>query len=807
MTQRKIKPAKPSLTDGRGGGDGRSAGEYQRLKRQLVRLTEASVQAAASLDPAEVLQAVVDGACELTEARYGALAVFDEAGRITRFVTHGISEQERRRIGNLPVGKGLLGHLREVPKPLRLADMSKHPRSVGFPKYHPSMKTFMGVPIRCRLKENLGNLYLTEKAGGAEFTQENEDILVLFATQAASAIRNARLYEQADAQRRSLETLVNTSPVGVMVVEAKTGTVSLMNQEAQRVRGTPHRPGDHVEQYIKPLRILKSDGTEYPEADLPLMRALRKGETVVSEEVRLVTPDGRSTPTLVNATPLYGSDGRIASAVVTIQDITPLEEIEKLRNEFLGMVSHELRTPLTAIKGSAAIALGTKTPLSAAETMELFDIINDQADRLRDLVANLLDMTRIEAGTLSVSPEPANLLEMLEEAKANFVRTGGKHALSVETDGAVSMVKADKRRVVQVLNNLLTNAAKYSPADAAIAVRVEPGPETVTVRVADRGRGIPADKLPHLFKKFSRLHGDEGGKMTGTGLGLAICKGIVEAHGGRIWAESPGEGKGSTFSFTLPATSEAARVDVTRRGDHMGRVHRAGERTRIVAVDDEPQVLRHIKRILEDAGYNVTTTSSSEEAPQLIGTQEPDMVLLDLMMPGTTGMELLKRIREFSGVPVIFLTGSDRDDYAVNALKAGADDYIIKPFSPSELMARIEAALRRRVLTDQVEVRPPYRMGDLTVNFSERLVKRGEKAIALSATEYKILYELATNAGRVLTHEQLLQRVWGPEYSGETELVRSFIRNLRRKLGDDARQPKLIFTEPQVGYRMPKPTA
>jgi PAS domain S-box-containing protein len=668
------------------------------------------------------------------------------------------------------------------------------------------MKSFLGAPIT-RGDERLGNLYLTEKNGGAEFSQWDEDILVLFAAQAASAIRNARLYGQAEAQRKNLETLVNTSPVGVMVVDAKTGTVLLMNQEAQRVRGITHRPGDHVERHIKPLKILKADGLEYPEADLPLMRALRKGETVVSEEIRLVRPDGSSTPTLVNATPLYGSDGKVASAVVTIQDIYPLEEIEKLRNEFLGIVSHELRTPLTAIKGSAAIALGTRTPLSSAETTELFEIINDQADRLRDLVANLLDMTRIEAGTLSVSPEPANLMEMLDEAKANFARTGGKHALSVEAPAAVASVKADKRRAVQVLNNLLTNAAKYSPSDAPILVRIEPGPEMVTVRVVDKGRGIPADKLPHLFKKFSRLHGDEGGKVTGTGLGLAICKGIVEAHGGRIWVESAGEGKGSTFSFTLPVTAEAAKPDVTRRGDHMGRVHRAGERTRIVAVDDEPQVLRHIKRILEDAGYNVSTTSSSEEALQAVGTQEPDMVLLDLMMPGITGIELLKRIREFSGVPVIFLTGSDRDEHAVNALKAGADDYITKPFSPSELMARIEAALRRRVLSDQVEVRPPYRMGDLTVNFAERLVKRGEIPIALSATEYKILYELATNAGRVLTHEQLLQRVWGPEYSGETELVRSFIRNLRRKLGDDARQPKLIFTEPQVGYRMPKPTA
>jgi two-component system KDP operon response regulator KdpE len=175
------------------------------------------------------------------------------------------------------------------------------------------------------------------------------------------------------------------------------------------------------------------------------------------------------------------------------------------------------------------------------------------------------------------------------------------------------------------------------------------------------------------------------------------------------------------------------------------------------------------------------------------------------MMPGTSGFELLRQVREFSGVPVIFVTARDRDEDTVQALRMGADDYITKPFSPSELLARIEATLRRRVLSDQVEVRPPLVLDGLTINFVQRRVTVNGQPVSLSATEYKILYELASHAGMVLTHGQILQRVWGPEYSGETELVRSFIRNLRRKLGDEARNPRYIFTEPQVGYRMPTP--
>ena len=154
---------------------------------------------------------------------------------------------------------------------------------------------------------------------------------------------------------------------------------------------------------------------------------------------------------------------------------------------------------------------------------------------------------------------------------------------------------------------------------------------------------------------------------------------------------------------------------------------------------------------------------------------------------------------------MVFLTARNRDEEMVRALKMGADDYIAKPFSPSELLARIEVSLRRRLMPDQMEGCSPFVLDDLSINFAERRVAVGGTPVSLSATEYKVLYELATHAGLVLTHYQLLQRVWGPEYSGETELVRSFIRNLRRKLGDDARNPRFVFTEPQVGYRMPRP--
>jgi len=511
-------------------------------------------------------------------------------------------------------------------------------------------------------------------------------------------------------------------------------------------------------------------------------------------------------------TPVRDASGNVLASRSIVVDITERkraeEELERLRSEFLGMVTHELKTPLTAIKGSAATALGSRRPYSPQENRELFQIIDEQADRLRDLVDSLLDMTRIEAGSLSISPEPTDLRAVLEEARTTFVRSGGSQEVQLELADGLPVVVADRHRTVQVLTNLLNNAARFSPPTVPIAIVVEYDPLHVTVHVRDRGQGIPREKLPRLFKKFSQVHDDTGQKLSGTGLGLAICKGIVEAHGGRIWADSAGEGQGSTFSFTLPVAAETgvkSLSDEARRAAHLGRVRRPAERTRVLAVDDEPQVLRYLQRSLDEAGYQAIVTSDPSQVAKLVELEEPDMILLDLRLPGTSGFDLLKRIREFSGVPVIFLTASDREEDTVRALRMGADDYITKPFSPSELLARIGAALRRRLLPDLMEARPPLVLGDLTINFAERRVTVAGKGVSLSATEYKILYELAINAGRVLTHDQILHRVWGEEYSGETELVRSFIRNLRRKLGDDAHHPRFIFTERQAGYGMLKP--
>ena len=759
----------------------------------VAALSAAILRISASLDVDTVLREIVDSARALTGARYGMIATLDAGGAIEEFLAPGLTPQERRHMGQWPHGYEFFGHLKELPGPLRVADVPAYARSLGYAAELRLAKTLLATPMRHR-GQHVGSFFLGEKAGGRAFTDGDEAVLVLFAAQAAAAIANARAHREERRARADLEALVDTSPVGVVVFDAASGRPLRFNREARRIVAGLHGPDESAEQLLETMTCRRPDGWEVRLEELSLAQQLGNAETVRAEEIELSVADGRRVTTLLNATPIRAADGSVETVVVTLQDLAPLEELERQRAEFMGMVGHELRAPLTSIKGSAATLLESSSDLDRAEMRAFFRIIDAQANHMRALVADLLDAGRMDAGRLSVSPEPTGIEALVEEARRTFLGGGGRHEVLVDLPSGLPQALADRRRIVQVLHNLIANAARHSPESLPIRIVAERQGVHVAISVCDEGRGVAPERLPRLFRKYS---GGGGGQSAGAGLGLAICKGLVEAHGGRIRATSGGPGRGTRIDFTLPlapaaGAGAASAADASPPGG-------AAETTRVLVIDDDPRTLRYVRDALAGSGYVPIVTGDPGEAAGLIRAEDPALVLLDLMLPGIDGIELMRSVPELGELPVIFISGYGRDETVARALEAGAADYIVKPFSPTELIARIGAALRRRSDPDA------FRLGGLQIDYGARRVTVNDRAVALTATEYELLRVLTMDAGRVCTYESLLRRVWGGRDYAGPDLVRTFVKKLRRKLGERAGRAAFILNERGVGYRVALP--
>lgn len=228
---------------------------------------------------------------------------------------------------------------------------------------------------------------------------------------------------------------------------------------------------------------------------------------------------------------------------------------------------------------------------------------------------------------------------------------------------------------------------------------------------------------------------------------------------------------------------------------------------RVLVVDDEERIINFLRSKLRASGYEVLTASNGVEALEQAQAQEPDLVVLDLIMPKMDGFETLKELRSFSAVPVIILSARGADADKIKGFGLGADDYLPKPFNPDELLARIDAVRRRLEPADRRKIPELIPLGDVTIDFRRRsVVVRGEEK-SLTRIEWLLLSELARNAGRLMLYEELLTRVWGPEYRNDVQILRTWICRLRHKLERDPNDPKLIRTIPKTGYIMDQPSA
>ena len=488
--------------------------------------------------------------------------------------------------------------------------------------------------------------------------------------------------------------------------------------------------------------------------------------------------------------------------VVTMQDMTPLEELERLRAEFLGMVSHELRTPLAAIKGSADTLLEASEELDSAEMTQFHRIIRDQSENMRHLIGDLLDVARIETGSLPVAPEPVDATVLVDEARRRFQSGGGRSNLVIDLPPELPRVMADRRRIVQVLNNLLSNAARHSNELSAIRVAAVRDGVHVAFSVADDGVGVPAERLPHLFPQV--LAARRRGAGTGhRGVGPGPC----HLQGDRGGSRGPHPGRERRARPGKP-------VHLHRSCGGGGR---HPPRSAVAPAQDEDQgAAPHSLRGRRPADAPVRAGRAHEGGLHARRDRRPGGGLLPAhgrgsAPPGPAGPDAAGQRRHGAdeGDPAKSQTcRSSSSPSTVRTMSSPGHSTwerptnVVKPFSPTELAARIRAALRKRAAPELTQPSEPYMRGVLTVDYARHRVTMAGRPVAFTAIEYRMLVELSANAGRALTHEHLLHRVWGPDKGEGSGPVRNIVKRLRRKLGDDPGNPEYILTEPSVGYRM-----
>ncbi len=517
----------------------------------------------------------------------------------------------------------------------------------------------------------------------------------------------------------------------------------------------------------------------------------------------------------VRSFPVRDEPGDLLGWGMLLDDVTPERASEKTKSEALARAAHELKTPLAVIKGSATTLLANSQRWDPAAQREMLQLIDEQCDQLHELVNALLDVWRLDAGLLPAHPTLIRLPELLEPFVARWQSLAAQQRILLRLPADLPCLIADRSRLEQALNHVLDNAVKYAGMSGEITIAAAAGDEKMEISVADQGRGLKPEYLGRIFDRFYRVL-DEGEHIPGSGMGLAVARAIVQAHGGSIWAESAGPGQGVTIRMSIPLTAHrlapASGAVRSSSGPLSGpltlpaeslRHNRQSDKPAILIVDGDPGIVRYVRANLEAQHYRVFSAVDDSQAFRLVEREEPDLILIDAGAPGMDGFDLLARLREFSTVPVMMLSAQRSEDECVRALDLGAVDYLSKPFGIQELLARVRVALRRSERMDQRSPQSTvFSAGDLMIDFAQRQVWRAGREVQLSRTEYKLLTVLAQHAGMVLTHELLLEKVWGPGYNREMDFIWVYIRRVRRKIEPDPSQPQYILTVPGVGYKL-----
>ncbi|MBN1681676.1 MAG: GAF domain-containing protein [Anaerolineae bacterium] len=512
--------------------------------RQRDYLLNISRALTAQLDLGEVLRMILHAAASMLSGEVGIIALREDDTYYVRAII-GIEPEQAALFNSLleDLAESDDGtfHLEQL-----YGKMRRVARDVDL-----SLRQIVALPMVVA-DEMLGILFIFRSYAGAP-TENDHRLLQSFADQAAIAVHNARIYEMANQERKRLAAILDHSADGVMILDADlhverwNRALSLITgwQAAQTnglhhdvvIRWKRHKTGPNITETIAngwPNQIadeLQPD-TLYVEGDLERL-------------------DGTTISVGITYAPLLKSNGELQNVIANVRDITHFREAEELKSTFISVISHELKTPVALIKGYADTLSREDATWDQATIQQGLGVIVDEADRLTDLIENLLSASKLQAEGMRLTLDDVNLPLIVQQAIERFQTQSDKHTLRADFLAEFPIISGDGTRLRQVIDNLLSNAIKYSPEGGDVTVTGTYDDECVNVSVSDQGPGLPPDQLERVFERFYRVDSALTNNMQGTGLGLYLAHAVITAHGGTIWASTNPSG-GATFSFTLP---------------------------------------------------------------------------------------------------------------------------------------------------------------------------------------------------------------------------------------------------------------
>jgi PAS domain S-box-containing protein len=523
----------------------------------LTTLNETSAAVVSTLNFPDVLARIFEQLQYLLDITQCAVVALDKTNNLFHVqASSGLSDTYTHQLAGAVSDVSLVGQALRAGAPVQINDVEHFSEvQMLIPEAATEgIRSILAMPLHT--VHAPPSVLLVFRTEPHNFSDREINLLASFANHAAMAIENATLYAQSDARLREqtyrLEALIQSLEDGLILEDLK-GQVLYANRTIVELTGLSEGelsgvPITHLRQRL----LARAVNPEKTQAALEAGTAENSQPEVL---IALSAEAGRRYLRLRSFAVTDAEANTIGRGQI-VQDVTRSYELDRMKSSLISTVSHELRTPLAAIKGYASTLLAEDVTWEIAEQRKFLNIISVEADRLGELVTNLLDMSRIEAGNLSLSPALCELNQLIEKAVSQ-VRPQPGERLRLALPPDLPPIFVDPQRIGVVLRNLIENAVKYTPAESPIWVCAEQKPTEIVIRVQDEGPGIAAEHGQHVFESFYRVDGGLARRAPGAGLGLAICQGFVQAHGGKIWLEA--QPRGACFAFSLPVSGPQHR--------------------------------------------------------------------------------------------------------------------------------------------------------------------------------------------------------------------------------------------------------